>query len=170
MLFRSVSVVIWHVPALRGLPERLFDEDGRYGLAVVLVAMAVVLNRGKRRLSLFHQFGILLLAMLTLMPGFGIQYLAWLTPWLATLPWTVVAPYVIASGLFCGGVYNYWSGGLPWYYADAVTMGGWKGLLSLAAFVTWLTVAFALARMATAPIEAPAEVAALESIDINRHI
>ena len=166
----GIGWMIWHVPALRGLPERLFDEDGRYGLAVVLVAMAVVLNRGKRRLSLFHQFGILLLAMLTLMPGFGIQYLAWLTPWLATLPWTVVAPYVIASGLFCGGVYNYWSGGLPWYYADAVTMGGWKGLLSLAAFVTWLTVAFALARMATAPIEAPAEVAALESIDINRHI
>jgi hypothetical protein len=151
----GIGWVLLHVPAFHYLPEKIYNEDGRYGLVLVLLAMAVVLNRGKRRLSLFHQFGILLFAMLTFTPGFGIQYLAWLTPWLATLPWAIVAAYIAASGLFCAAIYTYWSGGLPWYYADSVTTGDWKGLLSLAGFATWLTVAFVLVRMATAPIEAP---------------
>lgn len=137
-------------------------------MAVALVAIAIVLNLGKRRWSLFHQFGILLFGMLTLTPGFGIQYLAWLTPWLATLPWEIVAPYITASGLFCGAVYTYWSRGLPWYYADSNTTGDWRGWLNLAGFATWLTVAFVLLRMSTAPIAAPEPAAVDEFARLNR--
>ncbi len=128
----GIGWALLQVPAFHYWPERIFNAEGRYGVVLALLAIAVALNLGKRRLSLFHQFGILLFAMLTLTPGFGIQYLAWLTPWLATLPWPIVAAYVTASGIFCGAVYTYWNEGLPWYYADSVTTGDWKGLVSLA--------------------------------------
>jgi hypothetical protein len=152
----GIGWILSNFPAFHYLPERIYNRAGRYVLVCGLLAMAVWLNRRQRRVSLFHQFGILLFAMLALTPGFALQYLAWLTPWLATLPWAFVASYVAASGLFSGAVYTYWNAGLPWYYADSVTTGDWKGLLSLIGFATWLTVTLVLERMTIAPTyEAP---------------
>ena len=129
------------VPFHEHLAERVFNSTGRYTLILALIAASWVLNRGKRPISLYYQFGILLFLFHLLTPGFGIQYLAWLTPWIVTLPSGVVFSFVAASSAFCVGAYTYW-----WYYANSIFY--WtavKGPLRLFGLVTWLTVAFVLA-------------------------
>jgi hypothetical protein len=125
--------------------ERVFNTGGRYGMIAALVAMSWRWNRRARPIGLFYQFGILLFLFHLLTPGFGIQYLAWLTPWAATFPPSVVLSYVAASSAFRAAVYTQWSGGVPWYYANSIATATWRGAASLLGFVTWLTVAWVLA-------------------------
>ena len=47
---------------------------------------------------------------MSLAPGFGIQYLAWLVPWVVGLGAGVTITYYLASGLFQFLVYTFWSG------------------------------------------------------------
>ncbi len=60
---------------------------------------------------------------LSLTPGFGIQYLAWAIPWIATRGrWGKL--FAGTSGLFLFLVYTYWSHGLPWNAARAWSLPG----------------------------------------------
>jgi tetratricopeptide (TPR) repeat protein len=51
--------------------------------------------------------------------GFAVQYLAWLTPWLAELGALPVALFTVTGSVFLLVVYNYWNLGMPWYLAIA---------------------------------------------------
>jgi hypothetical protein len=51
--------------------------------------------------------------------GFGIQYLYWLTPWVVALGTRAAIPLYLTSGTFMFAVYTYWSGGIPWRFADS---------------------------------------------------
>jgi tetratricopeptide (TPR) repeat protein len=55
--------------------------------------------------------------------GFAVQYLAWLTPWLAELDVIPVGIFVVTSSVFLLVVYNYWNLGMPWYMAIAYPWG-----------------------------------------------
>ena len=118
----------------------VFNNYGLYLLAIVMVTAAWLMNRRGARAALFCQFGFLLFLFHLLTPGFGIQYLAWLTPWVTVLPWRVAAAHIAASGAFCAAVYTYWNRGLPWYYANSVTAGTWGAKAGLLGLAAWLTV------------------------------
>jgi hypothetical protein len=117
---------------------------GRYGLILLLVLITVAVNRRAPTIDLFRQTGVLLVAFIVFTPGFGIQYLAWLFPWMVVLPVGVVASYVAASTVFCAAVYTYWSGGIPWWYANSIATGTWRGYLALLGVATWVSVVVAL--------------------------
>jgi tetratricopeptide (TPR) repeat protein len=51
--------------------------------------------------------------------GFAVQYLAWLTPWVAELGALPVALFMVTGSVFLLVVYNYWNLGMPWYMAIA---------------------------------------------------
>jgi len=111
-----------------GLAAQLNDAfvaDGRY-LALGLPALvALVMNgaslvRGKaRRPALYVQCGVVAALFLAITPGFGVQYLAWVVPWVPGAGALPGAAFFAATGVFLFSVYQYWSGSFPWYTADA---------------------------------------------------
>ena len=80
-------------------------------------------------------------------PGFGVQYLAWMVIPSVLLGLRGALVINIIGGLFLFMVYTFWSGGLPWYYADSIKMGHWYGITRLFAHALWLTLAFWVIRI-----------------------
>jgi hypothetical protein len=145
----GLSRILDSSPALEPL-SNFFKSEGRLLLAASLIGLSVWMNRSREKTPLFRQMGVLAFAFLALSPGFGVQYLAWLVPWIACLgagigAWAA-ATWTVASGAFlflvytywCQGVpleqgdanwlgANFWTRGLPWNYADANSIGAWWG-------------------------------------------
>ena len=104
----------------------LFDNDPRFGwiytsfksygktiLIVSVLSISVALHRSRVRLPLFAQCGLITALFLFLTPGFGLQYLSWLVPWVVCLTPFAAAAYYTAAGVFMAVVYTHWSGGFP---------------------------------------------------------
>jgi len=136
-----------------------FASQGKWLLVATLVALSVWMNRGSRRPALFRQIAALMFAFLVITPGFGVQYLAWLVPWIAGAAVSTAAAWCLASGAFLVLVYTYWcqgvptgeanpdwlapefwTRGLPWGYADAQTIHAWWGRIVPVEILCWLTV------------------------------
>jgi hypothetical protein len=111
----------WGLGALwRHLPAfRTFSHYGKFGLAAGMIVMAYLMNRLKPKPRIFEQWGASLLLFLLLTPGFGIQYLYWVTPWVVALGVRAAILLYLTSGTFMFAVYTYWSGGVPWWFADS---------------------------------------------------
>lgn len=132
--------MLWRFPWSRPVVE-LYRHYGRY--LIVLIAFGFGWRlRGR---PLYFTAAFIFFAFLTLTPGFGVQYLSWLVPWLAVLPPAIGALEQIASGMFLVSVYNFWSGGLPWYYANSFQAGMWTSLpLRVLEYLAWLSVCLCL--------------------------
>ena len=64
---------------------------------------------------------------LVVTPGFGVQYLSWLSFLaLMTSPILGVA-YSWVGGFFLYRVYTFWSGGFPMYHANSDRVSQWVG-------------------------------------------
>ena len=72
--------------------------------------------------------------------AFGVQYLAWLVPWVVGLGAFPTAIYFTASGVFLFLAYNYWSQGIPWDLADSLRIGDFQGHLDYFQIACWLSV------------------------------
>jgi len=94
-------------------------------------------NSEKIRLATIN-VGITFLIFLALTPGFGVQYLSWLAPTGIFLGIELYALYSVIAGTFLFSVYTYWSGGLPWDYADSLTRGTWRGFSEMMDIILWL--------------------------------
>jgi hypothetical protein len=94
----------------------------RFGAALLLVAIAWLafrMSRMRQRPSLYAQTGMAFLFFFVFTGGFAVQYLVWLTPWIAELGAGPVALFVATGSVFLLVVYNYWTLGAPWYLAIA---------------------------------------------------
>jgi len=116
----------------------------RYVLAAIIVFVSWLANRYPARPPLLIQWGFSIHLFLFLAPGFGIQYLAWLSPWLATM-----APQIIFYSYLCQGafqilLYTFWSRGIPWDFADSITSGPWNDLLISSQLAAWISVGITL--------------------------
>jgi hypothetical protein len=94
----------------------------RFGAALLLLAIAWLsfrMSRMRPRPALYAQTGMSFLFFFVFTGGFAVQYLVWLTPWIAELGAAPVALFVAAGSVFLLVVYNYWTLGAPWYLAIA---------------------------------------------------
>lgn len=142
-----------------------FEKGGRFVLAGSLVAIAAWMNLGRSKPSLQRQVGVLAFAFLALTPGFGVQYLAWLVPWIAwvgggaAIAWTAAATafLVLVYTFWCQGVpFEYgdpnwlhgvfWSKGVPWSFANANALGAWRGPIIPLEVAAWGSVVVALVK------------------------
>lgn len=114
-LFRELANA-W--PAWQGI-NTAFSRVGSVLVVTAILALSVWMHRMVRRPSLYTQVGMVFLLFFTATSGFAVQYLAWLTPWLAELGALPVALFVITGSFFLLVVYNYWNLGMPWYLAIA---------------------------------------------------
>ncbi|MGE5609404.1 MAG: glycosyltransferase 87 family protein [Bacillota bacterium] len=104
------------------------ERYGRYGAVGMVVAAAFWMNRRTEKPRLFVQCGVVMFVFMSLSVGFGIQYLAWLVPWVVELGVAACVLCYGTSGVFQFLVYNYWSRGM-WYFADSDTVRDWKGFI-----------------------------------------
>jgi hypothetical protein len=119
-----------------------FEAKGRL-LALGLVTLAgLAMNWRARRAPLFLQCGLVAFLFLAFSPGFGIQYLAWLAPWVVGYGLPATVAYHATAGLFALEVYTYWSKGFPWYFADARAFvpEWWSPPIVAAELACWATV------------------------------
>ncbi len=123
----------------------LVQRAATFSLIALIACGSWWMNRSKQAPSLFSQAGLVFFAFLALTTGFGIQYLAWLTPWVVELGALPTAVLYATSGVFLLVVYNYWSLGFPWYVADSNIVGSWAGHLDFLQLLCWLTVVFVFA-------------------------
>ena len=104
--------------------------------------ISVKMNDMAKRPSLYAQAGVVFLTFFAGTSGFAVQYLAWLTPWVAELGVLPVAWYVFTGSVFLLVVYNYWNLGMPWYLAIAYPWGSHQ-YFQLLCWISVLILAYA---------------------------
>lgn len=97
----------------------MFSRIGSPLVMAAILALSIGMNRLRVKPSLYTQVGMVFLLFFTATSGFAVQYLAWLTPWVAELGIIPVALFLITGSVFLLVVYNYWTLGMPWYLAIA---------------------------------------------------
>ena len=115
----------------------LYSHNGRF---IVIAALAALfLFYGKRPAPLVSMIGVALLTMNFFAPGFGVQYLVWPLPFLLfALPRRLAYALNAALSLFLFAVYTIWSGGFPWWFANAASPDINRRLVALLALPLWI--------------------------------
>jgi hypothetical protein len=93
-----------------------------------------------KRPNLFMQLGLIVFIFISLTPGFGIQYLAWLVPWVVGLGFVATLSYYIAGGVFQFLVYTFWAHGFPWFLANSDRIGPWGGFIIYYEIICWVVI------------------------------
>ena len=118
----------------------LYHSNGRYFVFAAIMIASIWMSWSAKKPSLFMQCGFITFLLVSLTPGFGIQYLAWLVPWVVGLGVTATLIYYITSGIFIFLVYNFWAGGLPWDLANSDVVGDWRDYMIYYEIVCWSAV------------------------------
>jgi len=117
-----------------------YANQGKYVALGAVGIASLWLHLRHRDASLFQQCGLLAFIFLALSPGFGVQYLAWLIPWVVVLGAPATALFYATSGLFLFLVYTYWAQAFPWYLADSVSVGMWQDPVIGYELLCWATI------------------------------
>ena len=116
-----------------------YDAAGKVVVLAAILFVTTAMNTRRNRPPLFLQCGAITFLCLFLAPGFAMQYLAWLVPWVLALGiWPTLFFYGVA-GTFVLIVYNDWCGGFPWYLADVLTRA-WDVRHALLGLICWAAV------------------------------
>lgn len=121
----------------------LGDLYARHGkiLSVCLVVGASFWPRPRsRRSALFMQGGFLMFLFVSVIPGFGVQYLVWLVPWVVGLGFGATAAFHVAGTAFLFAYYSTAAGKLPWYFANSLERFAWTGTVLGLGLVCWVVV------------------------------
>ena len=90
--------------------------------------------------ALFKQAGFLMFLFVSMTPGFGVQYLAWLVPWVVVLGWRPTVTYYLVGGVFLSAYYTAAAGRFPWYLANSLEHRAWTGIVLSLGLICWLVV------------------------------
>jgi 4-amino-4-deoxy-L-arabinose transferase-like glycosyltransferase len=126
---------------------KLYTTYGRYIVyAGMIAALAfLALRRHTSRTALPHALAIMLMTILALAPGWGVQYVAWIIPLLPfALPWTSAVLMNAALSLYLFITYTVWNGGWPWWFADIARRSPYRWISAVAGYATWLCLCAAL--------------------------
>jgi tetratricopeptide (TPR) repeat protein len=102
-----------------------FRDNGKYLIVIGIFLISFLMNY-KKKIPLFAQIGFVFYFFMSFTSGFSVQYLVWLAPWVLFLGVEATSIFLLTSGLFLFGAYNWWSAGLPWNLGstDIETWGG----------------------------------------------
>jgi len=118
----------------------LYVRHGKI-LSLCLVLSASLWPRpGSQRNVLFIQAGFLMFLFVSVIPGFGVQYLVWLLPWAVGQGPGPRAAYYIAGTAFLFGYYTTAAGTFPWYLANSLERPGWSGTVLGLGLICWVVV------------------------------
>jgi hypothetical protein len=142
---------LWHVilalgqsarPWLRQLSTVLVPLYQACGMPVFLIitlAAPALLMRSKG-LDLVEAVFLSFCLFLAFTPGFGVQYLSWLSMLSVMVLPLAGSAYSLLGGIFLCRVYTYWGGTRPPYYASLWETGFWTGFDKDLDLLLWGTV------------------------------
>jgi hypothetical protein len=113
----------WGIPALSLLTGAdgvyiWYEKLGKFiALGVIGTASLIICKQGRRE-DVLLSCGLSAALFLLFTPGFGVQYLVYLVPWLAISRPLVAANFHMISGAFLAAFYTWGSRGFPWYLAN----------------------------------------------------
>ena len=140
----SVLAVFFGDSANWGWLFRSYAAGGKILVLVAILCVSIAINLRPNKPPLMLQCGAVAFLFLFLAPGFAMQYLAWLVPWVLALGlWPALVFYAV-TGVFVFIVYNDWCGGFPWYAAD-VLFRPWEVRHAMLGLICWAAVAVILA-------------------------
>lgn len=121
----------------------LYEAHVRYGkilsLCIVLAASLWPRLRPGRH-ALFLRDGFVMFLFVSSLPGFGVQYLAWLVPWVVALGVWPTAAYYLAGTFFLFSYYDAAAGSFPWYFANTLARSAWTGTVLRSGLLCWIVV------------------------------
>ena len=113
-----------------------YIENGRYVVVLAVVALAV-LSRRRWHVPITGQCAIGAALFLILAPGFGVQYVAFVTPLLCLVDLGAGIRWGIASGVFIG--YVYWFFVVSWNPIESIfSSRGYPAPATVLGLVAWL--------------------------------
>lgn len=141
----------WGISRLLGNPE-WFSSAAKLVILLLVVGYSyftTLTNKESQALNstanlhgedLIRAIGGTYIIFLVFTPGFGVQYLIWLLPF--SVFWgRFHLAYTILSSCFIYSIYTYWSGVIPWNYANSWEPKGLLGIYmfsAIAGYFTWL--------------------------------
>jgi hypothetical protein len=144
------------VPALHAAGQHvmlLWRTGGRWFAYGGIAAVWLLVFRAKKSRAeasvptetILHAIEIMILTVLVLAPGFGVQYIGWLIVFLPfAFSWRGAIAMNAAISLFLFVTYTVWSGGWPWWFADISRAGPHRWVAAVAGYVMWAIVCGAL--------------------------
>jgi hypothetical protein len=121
----------------------LHDVYARYGkiLSLAFVLSATVWPRPRPEPNaLFMRVGFVMFVFLSMTPGFGVQYLAWLVPWVVALGSGPTVTYYLAGTAFLFAYYTATAGPFPWHLANSLERPAWTPTVILLGLMCWVVV------------------------------
>jgi hypothetical protein len=134
-----ITLLLANDSSLRWVYESYYSY-GKLALVIGLIVLSVGIKRSQARMTLFSQCGLIVSSFLFFTPGFGVQYLSWLAPWIVSLAPSAAAGYCLTGGVLLFVLYTEWSGGFPWYLADGIRAQGWSGTVVYLGLACWLVI------------------------------
>ncbi|HYP07914.1 MAG TPA: glycosyltransferase 87 family protein [Bryobacteraceae bacterium] len=132
--YRSV-VGVW------GLSRLLGGGYSAYGLPILCIGVGVITWRCHRaKAPLAVTCGAVLAMFLALAPGFGVQYLAWLCPWVIALRTAPAIAFYAVTGAFLFAIYTDTAAALPWYFSDFILRPSMTKRTATLAMLSWISV------------------------------
>lgn len=122
-----------------GWLARQYVAGGKFVALAAIVCFSAAMNFRANKPPLFVQCGAIAFLFLFLTPGFSMQYLAWLVPWVLVLGVWPTLLFYAASSVFVILVYNDWCGGFPWYMADAL-FRSWQVSHAWLGLICWVSI------------------------------
>jgi hypothetical protein len=119
---------------------QVYAHFAKDALLLVLGAASVWLNGRRPQPPIVLQCGLLAFVLLSLTPGFGVQYLVWLVPWACLLSGRQAAVFHSIGGLFLTWYYTRGAHGFPWYLANSAATQVWYGSLIFVGLLFWLMI------------------------------
>lgn len=138
----------------------LWIRELRGGRAILPVVSAGASKRTGRIACPPQAVGITYLIVLFFAPGFGVQYLFWILPWLAfVLPRRAALALHGLVSAFAFTVYTVWSDGWPWWFADGSSSPAAAQMTANVGLVVWVAIGaaalFALRRRYSSSSSSP---------------
>ena len=123
--------------------HRFLFSYSKYLILIFVVLISWLMNRrSANKPSLFFQYGVVISLFLTLTPGFGVQYIAWLIPFVIALGKLRTILYYACSGAYLFSIYAFWSDG-TFYFANSITHQTPTVTVFALSLLCWLSVTVA---------------------------
>lgn len=119
-----------------------YTHIAKGGLLLVLGAVSVWLNYHSPKVPIVFQGALLAFVLLSLAPGFGVQYLAWLVPWACVLSGKQAAAIHGIGGFFLMYYYTRAAHGFPSRLANSAAPEIWYGSLIFVGLLCWLLIIY----------------------------
>lgn len=125
-------------------------------VALSLVGVAAVfIECCGRREDILLNCGLSAALFLLFTPGFSIQWLAYLVPWLAVARWPIAVGFYAISGAFMLDFYTWGSRGFPWYFANYLEARVMPAHVFSLELLTWIAIAIVAAGFVRAAMKEP---------------